>query len=490
MFIVEIASECAPVAKVGGLADVVYGLTRELSIRGNDVEIILPKYDIMRYDQIWGLTVTYGDLLVPWYGSAIHCTVWFGFVHGHKCFFIDPHSSDNYFNRKLYYGSHDDPVRFAFFCKASLEFLLKTNKRPDVIHCHDWQTGLVPVLLFEMYQSLGMWEQRVCFTIHNFKHQGVTGGEVLWATGLGRPEYFFDYEKMRDNSNPFALNFTKGAIVYSNFVTTVSPHHAWETRFTSQGYGLEPTLEKYQGKYGGILNGVEYDVWNPQIDRFIPAQYSKDSIEEKYRNKEALRDRLWLNKNIKPVISYIGRLDGQKGLDLIYHAAFFALQRSAQFILLGLGSNQEINDRFGFLKNQLNDNPDCHIEIGFDEELSHLIYAGSDMVIVPSVFEPCGLTQMIALKYGTIPVVRSVGGLTNTVFDRDFSEKPWWERNGYTFRDLNNQGIESAMVRAIGLYFDFPQHFRQLMLNGMQYDFSWNHPGTHYLNIFDYIRHK
>lgn len=490
MYIVEIASECAPVAKVGGLADVVYGLTRELSIRGNYVEIILPKYDVMRYEQIWGLTVIYNDLWVPWYGASIHCTVWFGYVHGHKCFFVDPHSGDNYFNRNRYYGSDDDIMRFAFFCKASLEFLLKTNRRPSVIHCHDWQTGLVPVLLFEMYKFHGMWDQRVCFTIHNFRHQGISGGEVLWATGLGRPEYFFDYEKIRDNFNPFALNLTKGAIVYSNFVTTVSPHHAWETRTKGYGFGLEPTLDKYQSKYGGILNGVEYDVWNPEIDRFIPAQYSCGSVQEKYRNKESLRDRLWLSKNFKPIISYVGRLDEQKGLNLIYHAVYFALSHGAQFVLLGVGSNSAINDWFGDLKKKLNDNPDCHIELGFDEELSHLIYAGSDMIIVPSIFEPCGLTQMIALKYGTVPIVSSVGGLVNTVFDRDYSEKPWPERNGYKFKDLDYGGIESAMIRAIGLYYDYPQLFRELMLNGMRYDFSWNCPGTHYLNIFEYIRHK
>ncbi len=161
MYVVMIAPELAPVAKVGGLGDVVYGLARELELRGNSVEIILPKYNNMRYDHIWGLTKVYENLWVPWYGGAINTSVWFGFVHGRKCFFIEPHSNDNFFNRGVYYGQNDDVLRFAFFCRAALEFMLKTGKHPEVIHCHDWQTALVPVLLYEMYQHLGMRHSRV-----------------------------------------------------------------------------------------------------------------------------------------------------------------------------------------------------------------------------------------------------------------------------------------------------------------------------------------
>ena len=179
MFIVMVASECVPVAKVGGLGDVVFGLSRELEMRGHAVEIILPKYDCMRYDHIWGLQVTYQDLWVPWFDHQIHCSVWFGFVHGRKCFFIEPHSPDNFFNRGAYYGFPDEHMRFAFFSKAALEFLHKSGKRPDVIHTHDWQTGLLPVMLFEMYQQQGMANCRVCHTIHNFKHQGIAGENVL-----------------------------------------------------------------------------------------------------------------------------------------------------------------------------------------------------------------------------------------------------------------------------------------------------------------------
>ena len=490
MFIVHVTPEIAPVAKVGGLADVVFGLAKEQEIRGNHVEIILPKYDSLRYDQVWGLTETYNDLWVPWYGGSIHCTVYFGFAHGRKCFFIEPHSADNFFNRGCIYGFNDDILRFAFFSRAALEFLWKSGKHPDIIHCHDWQTALVPVFLYEIYQHLGMTHPRVCFTIHNFKHQGVTGANLLHATGLNRPEYYFHYDRLRDNNNVHAINLTKGGIVYSNFITTVSPRHAVEAKDHGEGFGLEPTLHIHHQKYGGVLNGIDYEAWNPEIDRYIPFHYTADTIEDKYRNKIALRDRLLLSDNEKPIVAFIGRLDPQKGLELIRHAMFYTLHRNGQFVLLGSSPDSQINNYFWGLKHQLNDNPDCHLEIGFNEELSHLIYSGADMVIVPSRFEPCGLTQMIAMRYGTVPVVREVGGLADTVFDKDYSHRPLHERNGYIFRDYDFGGLESALGRAISCYYEYPEHFRELMKNAMRYDYSWNHPGQHYMNIYDYIREK
>lgn len=490
MYIVMIASECAPVAKVGGLGDVVYGLSRELEIRGNAVEIILPKYDCMRYDHIWDMIIDYQDLWVPWYGGAIHCAVWFGMVHGRKCFFIDPHSDDKFFSRGTYYGFPDEALRFAFFSKAALEFLQKSNKRPDIIHCHDWQTGLTPVMLSEIYKFHDMENQRVCYTIHNFKHQGIAGPNVLEATGLNRPDYYYNYNQMLDNFNHTAINYMKGGIVYANFITTVSPQHAWEARYTDQGHGLGHTLFEHSNKFAGVLNGLDYEVWNPEIDPYISTPYNIDTIEKKYENKKALHERLLLREAYKPLICYIGRLDQQKGVHLIRHAMFYALQEGAQFVLLGSSPEKEINDYFWHLKHTLNDNPDCHLELDFNEELAHLIYAGSDMIVVPSIFEPCGLTQMIGLRYGTVPIVRAVGGLVDTVFDRDYSDKPVEERNGYVFHQTDYAAIESAMARSIGLWFNYPDEFRQLMLNGMRYDYSWNHSGASYLEIYDYIRHK
>ncbi|MDJ0634411.1 MAG: glycogen synthase GlgA [Xenococcaceae cyanobacterium MO_188.B29] len=489
MYIVQIASECAPVIKAGGLGDVVYGLSRELENRGHCVELILPMYDCMRYDHIWGLHDAYRDLYVPWYGGVIHCSVFCGWVHGRVCFFIQPHSEDNFFNRGLYYGSQDDNMRFAFFSKAALEFLLRSNKRPDIIHCHDWQTGLVPVMLYEMYQYHGMGNQRVCYTIHNFKHQGIGGADILWATGLNREPYYFQYDRLRDNFNPFALNFMKGGIVYSNYVNTVSPHHAWEARFGDVGYGLGHTLEIHQSKFGGILNGVDYNIWNPEVDNYIPQKYSLDTIAEKAKNKQALRNRLLLQDVKKPIIAYIGRLDQQKGVHLVHHAIYYALNRGAQFVLLGSATESSINSWFWHEKQYLNNNPDVHLELSFNEELAHLIYASADMMVVPSNYEPCGLTQLISLKYGTVPIVRGVGGLVSTVFDRDYdANKPPEKRNGYVFYQTDSHALESAMERAIGLWYEYPKKFEYLIQQGMEYDYSWNNPGTSYLSIFDYIK--
>lgn len=489
MYIVMVTPELSTVAKVGGLADVVFGLSRELQLRNNTVEIVLPKYDCLRWHNIYALEPCYHDLWVPWFDGAIHCTVYQGFVHGRKCYFIEPHSQDHFFDRGRIYGESDDIMRFAFFSRAAMEFLHQSGKHPEIIHVHDWQTALVPVLLYEIYQHIGMRHSRVCFTIHNFKHQGICGDYVLRATGLHRPEYFMDDTRLGWH-HPGSLNLMKGGIVYSNFVNTVSPTYAGEAKDRGGAFGLEGTLQTHAVKYGGILNGIDYDVWNPETDPHIPSHYTVDTLDRKYANKKALRERLLLADNDKPIIAYIGRLDPQKGLDLVRHALFYSVNHGAQFILLGSGSEPGIDDYFRRIKHEINDNPDSHLEIGFDEDLAHLIYAGADMIVVPSRFEPCGLTQLIGMRYGTIPIVRAVGGLADTVFDKDYSERPLHERNGYVFHNDDDLGVESALARAIACYYMYPEHFRQLIINAMRWDYSWNVPGQHYLNVYDYIRDK
>lgn len=489
MFIVMTASECAPVAKAGGLADVVYGLSRELEIRGHAVEIILPKYDCMRYDHIWGLHISYPNLWVPWGKGAIQCDVWFGFVHGRKCFFIDPHSPDSFFNRHHFYGSADDPIRFSFFSKAAIEFIFRSGKRPDIIHTHDWQTALVPVLLYEIYQFSGMENTRICHTVHNFKHQGTVGRDVLALTGLNRPEHFYHPDRLLDNNNSNILNLSKGAIVYANFVTTVSPHHAWEVLHTDVGFGLQSTLWHHQVKFGGVLNGLDYDMWNPALDPLIPETYDSSNPTPKYTNKEMLRHRLLLADSFKPIIAFVGRLDPQKGVHLIEQAILEIIHQGGQFILLGSGTDPGLTHYFWELKHRFNDHPDIHLEIGYNEELAHLIYAGADMLLIPSLYEPCGLTQLIALRYGTVPLAHAVGGLQDTIFDYDYANKPMEERNGYLFEIADQQGVASALFRGIRLWYEDPLGFRQLLQCGMRCDYSWNRPGEDYLNIYHYIRH-
>ncbi len=487
MFIVMLASECAPVAKVGGLGDVVFGLSRELELRGHSVEIILPKYDCMDYGQVWGMTVAYHDLWVPWFNGRVHCTVYFGFVHGRKCFFIEPHSADNFFNRGGFYGYRDEHMRYAFFTKAALEFLLVSGKRPDVIHTHDWQTALAPVLLYEIYKHHGLHDVRVCHTIHNFRHQGLAGADVLAATGLNRPDYYFHPDRLQDDRHKHAINFMRGGVVYANFVTTVSRHHAWEARHTDQSYGLGNVLHVHQGKFGGVLNGLDYHYWNPETDPMIARRYSRWDLDAKYDNKRALRHRFFLRDEFKPIIAYVGRLDSQKGVHLIRHTLFWAINNGCQFVLLGTSPEQEISHHFWHLKHHVNDNPDCHLEIGFSEGLAHMIYAGADMIVVPSVYEPCGLTQMIGLRYGTVPIVRSVGGLTDTVFDVAHHNG---HGNGYVFDGLDYGSLEHALNRAVGLWNAYPGEFRRLIEQGMSYDYSWNHAGQQYVNIYEFIRHK
>lgn len=490
MFIAMVAAELAPVAKVGSAADAIFGLSRELELRSHTVEIFLPKYDCLWFEEIWGLHKVWDDLWVPWHDGAVPCSVWYGFVHGRKCFFVEPHSRDNFFNRGCFFGHQDDPERFAFFSRATLEFMLKSDRRPDIIHCHDWQTGLVPVLLREVYQSLGLERPRVCYTIHNFKHQGLCGEAVLWAAGLRRPDYYFHPDRLGDNRDPAAINLMKGGIAYANHVTTVSPHHAWEAIHTEQAHGLGPTLSLHEPKFTGVLNGLDYDVWNPETDRYIRSRYTSRDPGSKPANTQALRDRLWLRTEHMPIVAYVGRLDADNGIHLIQHSLFYGLDSGAQFVLLGSSQDAGINDHFWQIKHQLNENQDCHLEIGCNDQLAHLIYAGADMVVVPSMVEPCGTAQLIALRYGAVPVVRSVGGLVDTVFDRDYSDRSLDMRNGYCFTDADFSGLESALGRAIRLWRDEPDAFRRLMTNGLAMDFSWSAPGGQYLGIYERIRCK
>jgi starch synthase len=489
MFIVMISPECAPVAKVGGLGDMVHGLARQLSISGNKVELILPMYDCLQNVQGDVLQKIDDALWVPYHEKQIPCDVHAGEIEGLDCFFLKPNSPERFFERGKFYGEPDDPARFACFSRAALEFLHKRGRQPDIIHCHDWQTGLVPVLLYETFAAHGMTHPRVCYTLHNLGHQGITGAQILQQVGLN-PTRLMVPERLLDPSHADAVNLLKGGIVYANSVTTVSPRYAQEIRHSHLGEGLQDTLNRHAAKLGGVLNGIDYTVWNPQIDSQIPANYGEEDLSGKLRDKKALRRRLLLQDVFKPIVAVVSRLDRQKGADLIRHAVFYSLANHAQFVLLGSAAEEELNAAFWGLKEYLNDNPDCHLEIGYDEPLSHLIYAGADILVIPSVYEPCGLTQMIAMRYGTVPVVRNTGGLADTVFDANYSEVPFEQRNGYVFNDLNVEGLESALSRAIGLWYRYPEYFRQLRSNGMQRDFSWRQPANEYQQLYATIRNS
>jgi starch synthase len=487
MYIVMASAECAPVAKAGGLGDFVHGLARQLILGGHRVEVLLPKYDGLRLDRIEGLEKAYTDLWVPFYDQGFPCDLHHGRVDGIDCWFIDPHSPQEFFKRGVIHGEPDDPDRFTFYARAVLEFLYKSGRHPDIIHCNDWHTGLIPVLLFETYQALGLNRTRVCYTLHNLGHQGWVGEYVLHQAGLDA-QRLMTPDRLADPGNPHVINLMKGGIVYANYVTTVSPRYAWEIQTTEQGMGLQETLRLHDHKFGGILNGIDFESWNPLTDTHIHHPYGPGSLPDKAHNKTALRQRLGLAQDNKPLIAVVSRLDAQKGVELIRHAILHGLDRGAQAVLLGSAQEPVLDAYFRVLKRETDAHPDCHLELAYDEDLAHQIYAAADIMVIPSVYEPCGLTQMIAMRYGVVPVARRVGGLADTVFDANHSDKPFEERNGYVFDDLTPEALESALDRALGLWFDYPEYFRQLRLNGMAMDNSWARPARHYLDIFEYIR--
>lgn len=489
MYIVMIASECAPVSKVGGLADVVDGLSRELANKGHKLEVILPYYDCMKHPVVNELQNNSLQVSVTCAGKQILSTVHRAVVHDNECFFIKPHSQENYFDRGIYYGKSDDDERFTVFCVSAVEFLLETGRRPDIIHCHDWQTASIPVMLKTKYKHTALAATTTCYTIHNIWHQGKTTEKVLKLAGLESPG-FTGKDTMTDDTDHSYVNLMKGGITYADIVTTVSPKYASETMTNQMGEGMQKTLSKYSGKYTGIINGVDYDSWSPATDKLIPFNYDVDSIEDKYKNKDHLRKKIGMKQDFKPIVSVVGRLDMQKGVHLIRHALLYALNNGMQFVLLGSSPDPEIDIYFHHLKYYLKDNHDCHINLSHDEELAHLIYAGADMILIPSLFEPCGLTQLIAMRYGTVPVVRNTGGLSDTVFDAEVSVKPVTQRNGFSFDDFSYDAVSLALKRASMIWHEKPYTFREIMLTGMKADYSWRASADQYVGLYNKISGK
>lgn len=493
MHIIHIASELAPIAKVGGLADVLLGLCRELSWKSHDVDIIIPKYDCMDSDDVRDLSVSEHELPSYYNGEWFTNTIWIGWVENLKVYFIEPHHPRHFFERGCYYGCEDDVDRYLYFSRASLDFLFKNNFQPDILHLHDWQTAIISVLYKDVFQGLGFLKPRTVFTIHNLEYQGKCLPSDLDKIGLDGLKYLTP-EKMQDPLIPEDINLMKGGIVYSDYVTTVSPNYAWEIKTPEGGRGLDPIILKYQDKFSGILNGIDYSYWNPEIDRYLPTHYSmrenpsnkrdRKTLDKKAFIKKLLRERLMLAEAHRPIVGCITRLVPQKGIEMIKHTLLHIVEKGGQFILLGSSPIASINEEFHKLKHQFADHPHIHIILHHQEELAHMIFAGSDMFIVPSIFEPCGLTQLIAMKYGTVPIVRKTGGLADTVFDVDYSGLEFEETNGYTFDYPDTIGIDSALDRAIRCWYENPDRWRKIMLNGMNMDFSWNKSSDLYLEIY------
>lgn len=488
MYVVHIASELSPIAKVGGLADVVSGLSKELISKGIKVEIIIPKYDCMDHSSINDLKPITPDIPSYFEGEYVPNTVWQGFVDGIKVYFIEPHNKTAFFSRGEFYNCPDNIERFSYFSRAALEFLYKTKKNPDIVHCHDWHTALIPLFYNEIYKSLGLSIKGFIYTIHNLEHQGFASPDILDRLGLNS-SYFLTPDRLQDPHRANLINFMKGGIVYSTYFTTVSPNYAKEVQTIDGGFGLHNLITSYNYKFEGILNGLDFSYWNPETDRYLPTHFSINDPKTLFKHKEAnkfyLRKRLSL-KGIgpaRPLVGCITRLVPQKGTHLIESALFRTLEMGGEFILLGTSPEPATTEHFLLLKLNLANNHHVHFEMQYNEELSHQIYAGCDFFIVPSIFEPCGLTQLIALRYGTIPIVRSTGGLADTIFDIDHSDKP--KRNGFTFNHPDKTGVFSALDRALNTWYQDKKRLETLILEGMRMDFSWNIPAQKYIEFYN-----
>lgn len=486
LHMVHIAAEMAPVAKVGGLGDVVAGLGKALQKKGHLVEIILPKYDCMDYSRVKKLKVL--DMQIDSYfdGQLFKNKVWLGTVEGLPVYFIEPHHPAKFFWRGQFYGEGDDFRRFTFFSRAALEFLLQSGKKPDIIHCHDWQTAFVAPMYWDIYAPQGLNSARIAFTCHNFEYQGTESATALASCGLdvqqlNRPD------RMQDNFRHDRVNSVKGGIVFSNIVTTVSPTYAEEVRASEGGRGLHLTLAAHSKKFFGILNGIDTEAWDPSTDPLLDFQYSANDLNGKAENKAALRKFLGLAVSDAriPLVGCITRIVPQKGVHLIRHAIYRTLECGGQFVLLGYSPIPHIQREFEGIANQFCEHPSIRLILKYDEVLSHCIYGASDIFIIPSIFEPCGLTQMIAMRYGSIPVVRRTGGLNDSVFDVDDETIPAKVRNGFTFSAADEQGLNHALDRAITYYRKKPNWWLELVKKVMKIDFSWDSSATQYEELYE-----
>ena len=455
LHVVSISVEMAPIAKVGGLGDVVTSLARATKEEGHRVEVILPKYDTLDYSAIENFTEVTGFSWGMTYNRVYH-----GLVEGVDTYFIDP--ENGMFQVGMIYGTDyleiplTDAERFGFFSKAALEFLLQSKRNPDIIHCHDWQTAPCAKSYWEDYNAYGLSNPRVVFTIHNLNY----------GAGL-----------------------IKEAMTYSQASTTVS--RTYREEIASHG-SIVDNLPKFHG----VVNGIDPDIWDPANDDFLPRYYDETEV---VAGKAAAREALCSysnipNKDQAPLVGIVTRLTTQKGVHLIKHGIMRALERGCQVILLGSAPDPEIQQDFDMmfhdLKNRYHDYMCFHLY--YNEPLSHLIYAGADMILVPSMFEPCGLSQLIAMRYGTVPVVRRTGGLNDTVFDYDIDHgKAEWEGmkpNGFSFDGTDDSAIDYALDRAISLAYDKPSEFRALQANCMTQDWSWNRPALEYIEIYHAAR--
>lgn len=478
MHITHVSSELAPIAKVGGLADVVFGLTREHTLQNHLVSIVVPKYDCLVQQGIEDLKPVKSFPLL-YEGEAHQIQVWSGVLRGVQLFFLEDFHPKKFFKRKLIYGCSDDIERFLYFSYAAVAFLEHMESIPDLLHLHDWPTAAVAPLVKESSGRLK--SVKLLLTIHNMEYQGLCKPKDLLKIDLPAIE-MMQAGKIGDNNRVDLVNILKGGIVYCDFFTTVSPSYAKEV-LTQHGCGLEKTIQQFTDKFSGVLNGIDYEYWDPQSDPLLTERYCYDELlagnwKGKERAKRSLQKRMGLQVDNRPLIGCVTRLVAQKGLHLLEHAMNRTKWLGGQFVLLGTSPDETIQAKF----EQIGKSIGCDVKISLqsNEELAHQIFAGCDMILVPSLFEPCGLTQMIAMRYGTIAIVRRTGGLADTVFDVETADRG----NGFTFDDADLSGVNWGIDRALYWWKNRAKDWQDLVLWAMNHNFSWKKSATLYLEIY------
>lgn len=473
MQVVFASAEAAPFVKTGGLGDVAGSLPRALVAAGADVIVMVPKYGTIaseytdRMEHVADFYVSLG-----WRNE--YCGLERLVIDGVTYLFID---NERYFKRDYPYGFFDDGERFAFFSKAVTESLqhLPEGFQCDVLHCNDWHTALAPVFLREFYQGLPLYERvKTVFSIHNIAFQGQYADTILNDI-LGMAHIPNAARQLRCDER--SINYMQGALDYSDAITTVSPSYAWEIQTPEYGEGLDGILRRRSNVLSGILNGIDTDAWNPATDPMIHANYSAADMSGKKACKAALQEELGLEvRDDRPLMVMVTRLTRQKGMDLVTYALDRILSGGVQVAVLGTGDYEEPMRYFA------NKYPGtCAARITFDNALSHRMYAGADMFLMPSLFEPCGLSQMIAMRYGTLPVVRETGGLRDTVAPyNQFTG----EGTGFTFANFNGDEMGDAVFRGARLYWDDHAAWDQLVQNAMAADFSWVRSADEYMNLY------
>jgi starch synthase len=472
------ASEAAPFIKTGGLADVMGALPAQLRRQGVETALVIPKYEAIaeKYDDQME-TVYTGEVDLAW--RKQYLGVQKIVVNDVPVYFID---NEYYFKRSGLYGYYDDAERFAYFSKAVVEMLPHIGFKPDIIHSNDWHTGLVGVYLKEVYQKDPFYaDMKSVFTIHNIKYQGIFGREVVEDV-LGLPMELFDDGRIENSG---CVNFLKAGMNYADHITTVSPTYAGEIRYPYFGEGLDGFVRMCAGKLSGIVNGMDENTYNPATDPYIPYKYDVSNVfTQKPLDKEALQKELGLPQDRrKPMFAMISRLVEAKGLDLVTFIMDELMQEDVQFVVVGTG-DQKYEQALQALDNRYPDK--VSVNIRFSEELAHKVYAAADMFLMPSRYEACGLSQMIAMKYGTVPVVRDIGGLKDTVQNYD---KFSGEGNGLKFTNFNAHELLFTAKKGLGFY-EEDQLWEKLVKNAMTTDNSWKKSAKAYEELYETILKK